>query len=432
MASKNRRKKKYSPTRRTSTSAKTDMRTEHAVDTFFASHRYAGVWLSGLLSVVGLLIVYACMGIYPFGDKSVATMDMIHQYIPFYASLKHAVFGGHGLAYAQSLGMGGSYWGLIGYYLTSPFAALSLLVPNDCLPDYMALQELVKVGLAGCSFAYFDSRKFGRNDLTVPLLSVCYALSSFMLVHLCTIIWSDCLVLLPLIVWGLEELLQGKKPWRYVLCLSLAGIYNYYMALMIGIYLVLYTAAALLLQKDSLTRRALMRKTAMFASCSLLSVGIAAGILLPSALLLRESGAAPHEAAAGFWTMNPARFVPQLLYHADSHSLDEASLPLVYCSVLVVVCVPLFFACKRIAARVKVAFGGLAGLLMLSLAVNRLNFLWHGAHVPNQLPHRFAFLLVFTLLTMAGFVIDAFDSFSTVAFNAVLCGVMAAAGITYS
>ena len=97
--------------------------TKTSIDIFFEKRPYASILLSGLLSAAGLLIIYACIGIFPFGDKSVANVDMVHQYIPFYASLKNAVFGGHGLSYSQSLGMGGSYWGLIGYYLTSPFAA---------------------------------------------------------------------------------------------------------------------------------------------------------------------------------------------------------------------------------------------------------------------------------------------------------------------
>lgn len=425
------KKKRPSPTRKhVSPSATVDVR-ENRMDRWFAQHRHADVWVSGILPMVGLLIVYACIGIYPFGHKSVATVDMTQQYIPFYASLKYAVFGGHGLAYSSSLGMGGSYWGLIGYYLASPFAALSLLVPNEALPDYMAWQEIVKVGLAGGAFAYFYSRKFQRHDITVPLLSVCYAMSSFMMVHLCTIIWSDCLVLLPLIVWGLEELLSGKTPWRYVLCLSLAGISNYYMTLMIGIYLVLYVAASLFMEWDGLDAKGFWKKLTGFVSCSLLSVGIAAGILLPSAALLSEYSHGGDEPVSGFWALNPLDLISQMLYHADSHILNDNALPLVYCSVLPLMCLPLFFACKNISARIKISFGCLTGFLMLSLVVNRLNFLWHGAHLPNQLPYRFAFLLVFTLLTMAGMVVDRMDSFSAGTFNGVLVGVMAVTGIVY-
>ncbi|MBQ9902016.1 MAG: YfhO family protein [Clostridia bacterium] len=402
------------------------------VDRFLQTHSYAWLWLSGLLPIVGLLVIYMCMGIYPFGEKSVGNVDMLQQYVPFYASLKPAVFNGRGLEYASALGMGGSYWGLIGYYLTSPFAWLSLLVPNEYLHDYMAALELLKVGFAGMSFAYFYSRKFRRKDLAVPLLSLCYAMSAFFLTHLCTIIWSDCLVLLPLIVWGLEEMLRGRRPWLYILCLSLAGIFNYYIAFMIGIYLILYTAAFLTTEFHSAGRTVIFKKIGMFAASSMLSAGIAAVILLPSALLVSESGNASDEAVSGFWSMNPLRLIPQLFYHADNLILaGEESPPLIYCSVFVVICLPLFFICKDIPGKIKIAFGGLSGFIALSLTVNRLNYLWHGAHIPNNLPYRFAFLLVFTLLIMAGFVMEHLDSVRAVTVDYVLLGILAAAAVSF-
>ena len=431
MSAKYKKKKKSSPPQ-TGAAKQAEMRMrKNAIDRLLETHGYADVWLSGLLPVIGLLVVYVCMGIAPFGDKSVVSVDMGYQYVPFYASLKNAVFGGQGVAYSSSLGMGGSYWALIGYYLTSPFAALSLLVPNQWLPDYMALQELVKVGLAGCSFAWFYRRKFERHDIAVPLLSVCYALSSFMLTHLCTVIWTDCLVLLPLIVLGLEDIIKGKSPRLYVICLALAGIFNYYIAYIIGIYLILYYSAMLLAEKERFDRRSLLKNALTFAGASLLSVGMAAFVLVPSAIAVSASGGTADEAAQDILAFNPLKILPQLLYHGSFDILSENSLPLVYCSVFTLLLLPLFFACKEIPLRVKAAFGGLAGILSVSLCVSPLNFLWHGLHIPNKLPYRFAFVLVFTLLVMAGYVIEKMDSFSSNTFTYVLIGVMTVAAVVY-
>lgn len=431
MRAKYKKKKKSSPTQAGAPQQAEIRRRKNTIDRLLETHRYADVWLSGLLPVIGLLVVYVCMGIAPFGDKSVASVDMRYQYVPFYASLKNAVFGGQGVAYSPSIGMGGSNWALIGYYLTSPFAALSLLVPNQWLLDYMALQELVKVGLVGCSFAWFYRRKFERHDIAVPLLSVCYALSAFMLTHLCTIIWTDCLVLLPLIVLGLEDIIKGKQPRLYVICLALAGIFNYYIAYIIGIYLILYYIATLWTEREKFDQRGLLKNALTFAGASLLSVGMAAFVLVPSAIAVSASGSASDEAAQGFLAFNPLKILPQLLYHGNFDILSENSLPLVYCSVFTLLLLPLFFACKEISARVKFAFGGLAGILLVSLCVSPLNFLWHGLHIPNKLPYRFAFLLVFTLLVMAGYVMEHLPSFSSNTFTYVLIGVMAVAAVVY-
>ena len=40
-------------------------------------------------------------------------------------------------------------------------------------------------------------------------------------------------------------------------------------------------------------------------------------------------------------------------------------------------------------------------LLLLSFDFNVFNFVWHGMHYPNQLPHRFSFVVVFFILTLA-------------------------------
>ena len=68
------------------------------------------------------------------------------------------------------------------------------------------------------------------------------------------------------------ELLQGKKPWLYVLCLSGAGISNYYISLMIGIYLVMYSAVFLFTEGYFSDIKKLMRRVGMFAAGSLLSI----------------------------------------------------------------------------------------------------------------------------------------------------------------
>lgn len=77
------------------------------------------------------------------------------------------------------------------------------------------------------------------------------------------------------------------------------------------------------------------------------------------------------------------------------------------------------------------AFVALSGFMALSLSVNWLNYWWHGAHIPNNLPYRFAFLLVFTMLIMAGFVMEHLDSVRAVTVDFVLLGVLAAAAVSF-
>ena len=53
--------------------------------------------------------------------------------------------------------------------------------------------------------------------------------------------WLDCVMLLPLVIWGFEKLMrEGKYP-LYVLSLAALLYCNYYIGFMCCVFLVLYT-----------------------------------------------------------------------------------------------------------------------------------------------------------------------------------------------
>lgn len=406
--------------------------TPEAAETFSKKHDYIYIIMSGAISFLGLLSIFSFIGIYPFGEYSVANSDMTQQYIPFYASARRILSGDHSIVYSQSLGMGGNYWSLAGYYLCSPFVLLSLLFPTEALPDFMAVQELIKLALAGSSFAYFYSRKFNRNDITVTIASLCYTMTSFILLHMCTIIWTDCIVLLPLLALGTEKIIKGGKLRLYILCLTAALISNYYISYMLCIYLLIYYIAVVFIENEKINLKRMGINFLKFVGSSLLSVGMAAFVLLPSAFALKESVSAGDEAAQGLLALNPIQILSQFMYNSKFNVLSDDSMPLVYCSIFVLTLLPMFFACKAISSRVKISFGCLTGFLFLSLAVNKLNFIWHGMHIPNKLPYRFSFLLCFTLLIITGYVMEHFDEVSSNTFTFVLIGfILAVPGIYF-
>lgn len=406
--------------------------TPEAAETFSKKHDYIYIIMSGAISFLGLLSIFAFMGIYPFGEYSVANSDMTQQYIPFYASARRILSGDHNIVYSQSLGMGGNYWSLTGYYLCSPFVLLSLLFPTEALPDFMAVQELIKFALAGSSFAYFYSRKFNRNDITVTIASLCYTMTSFILLHMCTIIWTDCLVLLPLLALGTEKIIKGGKLRLYILCLTAALISNYYISYILCIYLLIYYIAVAFIENEKTNLKIIGINFLKFVGSSLLSAGMAAFVLLPAAFALKESASAGDEAAQGLLALNLIQILSQFMYNSKFNVLSDDSMPLVYCSIFVLTLLPMFFACKAISSRVKISFGCLTGFLFLSLAVNKLNFIWHGMHIPNKLPYRFSFLLCFTLLIITGYVMEHFDEISSNTFTFVLIGlILAVPGIYF-
>ena len=79
----------------------------------------------------------------------------------------------------------------------------------------------------------------------------------------------------------------------------------------------------------------------------------------------------------------------------------RGGLPNIYCGLASVVLGLLFLCCRKISAKKRVLNCVILAFVMLGFNWNKLNFLWHGNHYPNELPYRFSFAFSFVLVTMA-------------------------------
>jgi hypothetical protein len=84
-----------------------------------------------------------------------------------------------------------------------------------------------------------------------------------------------------------------------------------------------------------------------------------------------------------------------------SHLTYIEGLPNLCCGFLVLVMLVCYFISREIPFREKVLHGAFLVFMFLSLNINKLDFIWHGMHFPNQLPHRFSFVICFLLVAMA-------------------------------
>ena len=67
-----------------------------------------------------------------------------------------------------------------------------------------------------------------------------YALCAFMAAYAWNLMWTDCMVLAPLVVLGLERLIRDNRPGLYYVSLAVCILSNYYISIMICIFLVLW------------------------------------------------------------------------------------------------------------------------------------------------------------------------------------------------
>lgn len=354
----------------------------------------AGLALAFAVPAMVMLTLFIINSIFPFGDRSFLFSDMYHQYMPFFSEFMHKIKAGEGLSYSYNVGIGSNFLALYVYYLASPLHWLAFLVPQQYLMEFMSYLVIVKVGLCGLTACIYLRERFSARDLSSFLFSCFYALSGFMAAYNWNIMWLDCVILLPLILLGLERLVKEGRWKLYCVTLALSIFTNFYISIMICIFLVLYFLVLLATEKRS------VKIVWNFVWCSLLAGSMAAVLLAPEVLAILETD---------FGDMNFPKKLESYFSVLDMlarHSLcvtTERGLehwPNIYCGAAVMVLLPMFAVNQRIPIRRRFALLGLAGFMLVSFSTNMLDFIWHGMNYPDSLPARQSFLYIFLVLVM--------------------------------
>lgn len=354
--------------------------------------------LSFMIPVCGILGIFIARGIFPFGKNSFMFSDMYHQYIPFLKEFCRKIHAGEGLSFSWYVGLGSDFVPVYAYYLASPVNWLACLCPEQYLIEFMTYFIVIKIGLCGVTFAYYLRRHFDTKDLRIVWFSVFYAMSGFMAAYNWNHMWLDVVWLAPLVILGLEELVQKGKYRLYCLTLCAAVFSNYYLSILLCIFLVLYFFLQLFTNGLSLREKG--RAVLQFGFFSLLSGMSAAVLLFPVMDAMRisdfQGGSFPKKVEIYFNVLEVlARHVPML---QTERGLDHW--PNIYCGVLVFILIPVYFWHKRIPVKQKLGHALLLTVILAAFSVNILNYIWHGFNYPNSLPARQSFLYIFVVLKM--------------------------------
>ena len=257
--------------------------------------------LSILIPVFLLLFIFILFSMTPFGNRTWLTVDLGQQYVDFFAYYQDTLLHHpEQFFYSFSKSIGGEMVSLWSYYLLSPFNLIFLMIPKSYITMGISLLIFLKLIFCTVSFAYFLDKKFGKRNMNALLFSLSYGFMSYLSVNQLNIMWLDALIGLPLILLGVESLINNENPIRYILPLAITVLANYYTGYMICLFLVFYFPYAYLLQKRSFQWKDFLKTGARFAFYSILAIGLIMMILLPSAYsLLGSKGAAKQS----LWSM---------------------------------------------------------------------------------------------------------------------------------
>ncbi|MDD6059995.1 MAG: YfhO family protein [Ruminococcus sp.] len=366
------------------------------------------------------LIAYIGFDVFPFGKRSVLTLDLNGQYIYYFEGLRDAFWGDGSALYNWSRNLSGGFMGIIGYYLASPFTLIVMLMPRTLILEAVMIMQICKVGAAGAAFCIYAQRSKRLGGIPSVTSSTAYALMSYVAIQLINPMWIDGPIFLPLIILGVEYLIDDGRKINYIIPTALIFIANFYIGFMVAIFVAIYFVYYLFF---GTTKK--YKKLADYARTCGVMVGSTVVVLMCSAIMILPVYNAL--ALGKFDFSEPVydwkerlfklpELIPCLLPNQYySVNVDTGTRfygrPEIYCGVLTLVLAPLYFCNKKIKHNRKIGNAFLILVMVMSMYIKPLNMYWHGGQDPNWLPFRYSFLLSFILVSMAAEVFSHLDGY---------------------
>lgn len=391
-------------------------------------------FLAFLLPVVLTYIAYALFGIYPFAregqeQQSVLVLDLNGQYVYYFEALRDAFWGGDSIFYNWSRNLSGGFLGIIGYYLASPFTLIVMLLPEKFMLGSLLIMQLCKLGAAGVTFSCFLQRRRNIKPLNSVLFSTVYAMMAYAVIQMIDPMWLDGVIWLPLIMMGVEYLIEDGRKANYIIALALMFVSHFYIGYMVAIFTALYFVFYLIFGKDRkhMQARDYCMTIVRFGYCTGIALMCSAFMLL-SVYSTLQLGKFDFSEPDMTWRVqdgfNLVDLLPQLL-PAQYDSVNVQGKPEIYCGLFTVVLLPLFYCNKKIEIRKKIGYSLLLGAMITSIYVVPIDIMWHGGQVPNWLPFRYSFLVSFILVSMAATTFSKLDGIKNLPLGGSLLGILA-------
>ncbi|MBQ8960031.1 MAG: YfhO family protein [Ruminococcus sp.] len=375
----------------------------------YVKNRWAYYLAAFLIPALLTFIAYALFKVYPFGGRSVLCLDLNGQYVYFFESLRDAFWGDNSALYSWSRNLSGGYMGIIGYYLASPFTLIVMLLPKRFILESLMIMQIAKVGAAGTAFCVYAQRSKNVPPLASVMLSTSYALMAYVAIQLIDPMWIDGPVFLPLVILGVEYLVDDGRKINYIIPLAIMFIANFYIGFMVAIFVAIYFVYYLFFgtkrkikgaEEYGKTIGLMVLATAVVLMCSYI-------MIMPVYKALALGKFDFSEPDYSLRTMfNPIELVPTLLpdqYY--SVNVDEGTRmygrPEIYCGVLSLVLLPLYYLNRNIKRNRKIGYSMVLFVMFFSMWIKPINMLWHGGQDPNWLPYRYSFIVSFIIVSMA-------------------------------
>lgn len=355
--------------------------------------------LTFFLTAILFLIIFAIYGITPFGNNSICTNDGVAQYIPFISDLHEKLKNGENIFYSFNGALGYNMFGTIAYYLMSPFTFITLFFNKSDMKTAVQFIIMLKMCFVAVGMNWYLLNRFKKKNYILSIcFSLAYAFSYFFIGYMYNFMWLDCIIFLPFILRGLETINTTKGKILYISFLSLSMISNFYLSVIVCIFLFIYYWLII----DFKNIKDLIIKTINFGISSILSAGIASFVLIPMGVNLLSTGSSrtrfPEFEFFNDFLYVFQRHLPFIEIKTLSTNNGDVNL---FCTMAVFILAALFLFNNSISIKRRIGTTILTSFLLFSFTNSLTNFIMHGFYSQRQIPNRFSFLYVFMLIIIA-------------------------------
>ena len=354
--------------------------------------------LSFWIPFLVLIGYFAYRKMAPFGSNSILTVDLGQQYIDQFAAFKYTILQHpSSFFYSFSNALGGDMLGEWAYYLMSPFNFIFLFVSNANLPAAILLVICLKISAAGLSMGYLLKKLHLQHGYYITLFAINFALSGWFVANNLNLLWLDTAVMLPLVIYQLEQVFYRQTWWRYSVLLAITIITNYYIGFMVAIFIVLYFLWRLTWPNVKHRLTILWH----FALGSIIGGALSAWLILPTYFQL-TLGKSQYNSEFSFkFDNNPLHLFLKLIPGSFDFDQMQSGQANFYVSAFILITLVTFITTRVIHWRVKVGAFAILSFLILATTWAPLTLLFHGFQYPVWYPYRFSFLISFFVIYLA-------------------------------
>ena len=361
---------------------------------------YFFVVLSFAIPFVMMALAFAAQEIVGFssdGDKQILVIDCWHQYFPFLQEMQDKMQNGGSLLYTLRSGLGSNFLATMSYYTASPLNFLTVFIPSEYLREFFALFVCIKIGCAGMFMSLFLRGVFKRNDFSIVLFAIPYALSAYMMGYYWNVMWLDTVALAPLAFLGTYALVREGRYKTYVIALALAFFSNFYVGFFVCVFVaIMFFAVNIILLPNF---KMFLKRLGQIALFTVIALGLTAVLVLPAYIALQHAYSAnsTFPETFKFYDTFTNVIANTMAFGTPSH---KEGLPNLYSGLLAIIMLGVMILCNKISIREKIVYIVIVGFLILSCNYNVLDYIWNGFHFTNMIPFRFSFLFVFAVLAI--------------------------------